>query len=88
MGWTSLTNGKLLEAAAPEFDVVVTVDRNIRHQQNLETPPVAVVVVGAGDSRFRALMPFVPELERPLSRIAPRSFTEIKRPERTPEKGG
>ena len=78
MGWANLTNGRLLEAAR-EFDVVVTVDRNIRHQQNPETLPVAVVVVAAGDSRLRALTPFLPELERVLSSPTPRSFTEISR---------
>jgi hypothetical protein len=35
-GWDTLKNGELLDAAeAAGFDVFVTTDRNIRHQQNL-----------------------------------------------------
>ncbi len=37
-GWDTLKNGELLDAAeAAGFDVFVTTDRNIRHQQTL--PP-------------------------------------------------
>ena len=35
MGWTSIKNGELLALAAQEFDVFVTVDRNLSFQQNL-----------------------------------------------------
>lgn len=31
-GWGGLTNGALLNAAQHEFDVLVTMDRNIPHQ--------------------------------------------------------
>jgi hypothetical protein len=35
-GWDTLRNGELLDASeAAGFDVFVTTDRNIRHQQNL-----------------------------------------------------
>jgi hypothetical protein len=33
-GWASLTNGELLGRAQYEFDVIVTVDRNLPFQQN------------------------------------------------------
>ena len=33
MGWTGMRNGDLLEAAEQEFDVLVTMDRNMEHQQ-------------------------------------------------------
>ena len=32
MGWRSLTNGKLMKEAAPQFDVFVTLDRNLQFQ--------------------------------------------------------
>ena len=34
MGWAGLTNGELLAEASPEFDVLVTTDKNIRYQQS------------------------------------------------------
>jgi hypothetical protein len=87
MGWEKLTNGELLYAAASEFEVVLTVDRKLKHEQNLTALPIAVVVVAAGDTRLSALIPFVPAIERALLAIIPRSLIEITHPERTPERG-
>jgi hypothetical protein len=35
MGWAAMRNGDLLRPAEREFDVFVTVDRNLSVQQNL-----------------------------------------------------
>jgi hypothetical protein len=35
LGWAALSNGELLAVAEDDFDVLVTTDRNLRHQQNL-----------------------------------------------------
>ena len=43
-GWSDLQNGKLLAIAALHFDVMITVDQNLRHQQNPATLPIAVIV--------------------------------------------
>ena len=45
MGWSGTKNGKLLALAAAEFDVILTVDKNIKHQQNLKMISIAVVVL-------------------------------------------
>ena len=34
-GWSGKKNGDLLSSAAREFDVLFTLDANMRHQQNL-----------------------------------------------------
>jgi hypothetical protein len=48
-GWDTLKNGELLDAAeAAGFDVFVTTDRNIRHQQKLAGRKIAIVVLGKG----------------------------------------
>ena len=44
-GWASFKNGVLLQLAASDFDVLITADQNIEFQQNLETLPLAVVVL-------------------------------------------
>ncbi len=45
-GWDRLTNGDLLEAAERAgFDVLVTGDKNMRYQQNLEGRRIALVVL-------------------------------------------
>lgn len=45
-GWASLTNGELLRAAATSgFDAVITVDQNLKYQQNMSDLPLSVVMV-------------------------------------------
>jgi predicted nuclease of predicted toxin-antitoxin system len=46
MGWASIENGELLALASQEFDVFVTVDRNLAFQQNLGALTIAVIVFG------------------------------------------
>lgn len=77
MGWHTLRNGKLLRAAADEFDVLLTVDRNLKHQQNLNALPIAVVVLIGNSSRLADLLTLVPSLEGALQSLAPRTFLEV-----------
>jgi len=45
-GWDTLTNGDLLaEAERAGFDVLLTADLNMRHQQNLRGRRIALVVL-------------------------------------------
>jgi hypothetical protein len=63
LGWEELENGKLLtEAAGAGFDVVVTVDKKMRSQQNLDALPVTVFEIDSPDSRLpeiQRLAPFI-----------------------------
>ena len=46
-GWDRLGNGVLLKAAEEAgFDVLLSTDKNIQHQQNLTGRKIAVVILG------------------------------------------
>lgn len=77
LGWTSLKNGELLRRAAERFDVVLTADQNLQYQQNLDTLPVAVVVLVATSNRLEALQPLVPELLQVLSSLEPKTLRRV-----------
>jgi hypothetical protein len=62
MGWVALKNGELLQLAAEQFDVFITVDRNLSFQQNLVSYHIAVVVLHARTNRLADLQRLVPEL--------------------------
>lgn len=65
MGWGGVKNGALLQRAAAEFDVFLTVDQNVRYQQNLSALPIPVIVLIAASNDIdvlRLLMPKVREL--------------------------
>ena len=66
MGWSTIKNGELLALTAKEFEVFVTVDRNLSFQQNLPAFAIAVIVLRAPSNRLADLKPLVPEL---LARI-------------------
>jgi Domain of unknown function (DUF5615) len=61
-GWNGITNGKLLTLAESEFDVFVTVDRNLAFQQHLPKFSIAVVLLAARTNRIADLVALVPEL--------------------------
>jgi hypothetical protein len=70
MGWAALKNGRLLEeATAAGFEVLLTVDQNIRYQQNLTGCSIAVVVLIAGGITVEDLRPLVPAVEKALTRV-------------------
>jgi hypothetical protein len=67
-GWSGLKNGELLERAQSEFDVLITVDRNLLHQQDLRRYSVLVVVLVARTNRLQDLRPLIPTLLSALDR--------------------
>jgi hypothetical protein len=47
MGWAGIENGELLTRASNDFDVFVTVDRNLSFQQNIGSVAIGVIVLRA-----------------------------------------
>ena len=63
MKWEQLRNGALISiASGAGFEVFVTIDKQIEHQQNLAALLLAVVVVDAKSNALPALLPFTPSL--------------------------
>jgi hypothetical protein len=44
-GWSTLSNGELLTAAEDAVDVLITTDRNLRHQQRLAGRRLSILVL-------------------------------------------
>ena len=70
-GWNSKKNGELLELMlAKNFNVLITFDQNLEHQQNFEKYPITVFVLIAENNTYQILSELVPsmkmELEKPL----------------------
>jgi hypothetical protein len=71
MGWDALSNGDLLAAAAATtFDAVLSLDKNLRHGQNLRKLPIPIIVVDSVSNALPALIPFAPYIQD-LLRAAP-----------------
>ena len=70
-GWAGRKNGKLLSAAAASFDVLITTDQGIPHQQNLSRYEIGIVVLVARSNRTADLAALVPLIKARLGSIAP-----------------
>ena len=77
VGWSGIENGALVRLAAERFDVLLTADRNLEHQQNLTTLPISVVVLVAATNRLESLAPLVPELLEAIDVLLPRRLIHI-----------
>ena len=78
-GWTAIENGELLSLASEQFDVFVTVDRNLAFQQNLGGYAIAVVVLHAATNRLADLKPLMPLLLDAIDRAQPGEATIVGR---------
>jgi hypothetical protein len=77
MGWSGLKNGELLDNAQAEFDVLLTVDRNMQYQQNLKGRSIAVVILRGINNRLATLVPLIPDVETLLPTVQPGEFYEV-----------
>lgn len=77
MDWSGTTNGKLLSIAESQFDVLLTVDRSIEYQQNIQGRLIALVVMDA-PNKLRLLRPLVPALLKALENIQPGTIVHIQ----------
>jgi predicted nuclease of predicted toxin-antitoxin system len=66
LGWEKVKNGALLRLAATAFDVFLTVDSNLPHQQNAATVEIAVIVLRARTTRLPDLRELLPLLYEAL----------------------
>ena len=65
MGWSTLSNGELLDKAEERFDLFVTTDQLLRTQQNLTGRKLAILVLP-----FASWPKLEPNAEKIASRIA------------------
>ena len=78
-GWETLSNGELLARAEEAgFDVFVTTDKNIRHQQNLHGRKIAIVVLG--NPLWPVLRLHAGLVASAVNAATPGSYTEVEIP--------
>lgn len=76
-GWAGITNGELLQRASKDFDVFVTVDRNLAFQQNPSNLPLPVIVIHARSNKLKDLLHHIPALQQTLGTTLARQVHHI-----------
>jgi hypothetical protein len=79
-GWDRLNNGALLEAAeAATVNLLLTIDRRIRYQQNLTVRKIAIVVL-AGTTKWSRVRLHLERIAAVVNAATPGSYTEVEIP--------
>ncbi len=59
-----IKNGKLMTYCSENgFDILLTIDKNLMFQQNLDKYPVAIVVLNCANSKIEELVEFLPSFK-------------------------
>lgn len=80
MGWSGVKNGELLRLAAVELEAFVTMDQGIRHQRNLTSLDLGIVIISALSIRRQSVEPAMPEVNRVLSQLQPGQVVHVVAP--------
>lgn len=76
-GFSGKENGELLTQAEKNFDVVVTIDKNIRYQQKLTGRKIAIVIIRATSNDLDDIQPQMPQALAALKTIRPGQVVEV-----------
>jgi hypothetical protein len=76
-GWHGLQNGDLLRRIEGRFDILVTQDQNVPHQNAIAGRSFAVVMLKTKSGRWHELQPLVPKLREALGAARAGTVTVI-----------
>ena len=76
MGWTGIKKGDLLARANAQFEVLLTADQNLRHQQNLSGLSLAIVVFPS--NRLSVVKALVTRLQATLPTLERGQIVELE----------
>lgn len=70
MNWNGVKNGKLMElCVANNFDLLLTIDKNLMFQQHLDKYKLSVAVLNSSTSKIEELILFMPALKEQINKI-------------------
>lgn len=62
-GWLGRKNGELLSLMVEnDFELFITVDRNLPYQQNLKRLPLTIIILCAKNNRVETLHKLIPKI--------------------------
>ena len=80
MGWQGLTNGELLALAEGQFDVFVTLDKNLEHQQNLSRLRLGILVALVPDNKMSSYQLILARLKEAAEAVEPGQVVHVPAP--------
>jgi hypothetical protein len=74
-GWSTLNNGELLDVAGREFDLLITTDHGLRHQQRLSGRRLSILVLPT--TNWPRIREHGPQILQEVGSMAPGEYREL-----------
>jgi hypothetical protein len=78
LGWSTLENGALLAVAEGSFELFITTDQKLRHQQNLTGKKLTILVLMT--TSWPRIQKSIPQILEAIDRASPGEFLEFTPP--------
>ena len=70
LGLSGIKNGKLMAYCVEKnFDILLTIDKNLMYQQNLEKYPATIIVLNCLTSKLEELETFLPSFKSQVEKF-------------------
>jgi len=70
MKWNGIKNGKLMTLCVDNnFDLLLTIDKNLMFQQNLDKYNLTIVVLNSSTSKIEELVLFMPSFKAQVNKL-------------------
>ncbi len=76
-GFSGKENGELIALAEKKFNVLITIDKNIRHQQNITERNIAILIIRAASNDIDDIRPHLEQALAALKTIKPGQIVEV-----------
>ena len=83
-GWSSIKDGPLLLLAQQRFDVFVTIDRSLEHQQNLARLKMGVVIIRVPNNEIESYQPIFELIRTAVEAARPGVVVRVVHPDVKP----
>lgn len=77
MGWSGIKNGDLIARADSQFDIFITIDKNLSYQQNLTRLRMAIILIAVGNNKVETVLVKSKELLEAIAVIQKSEFYTV-----------
>ena len=71
MGWKGKKDREILELAEGKFDILITSDRHIKHQQNLAHYKIGIIELHPAIDSLAGINNLMPEVRKAIPKVKP-----------------
>ena len=79
MGWSGVKNGQLMKLCIENnFDILLTIDKNLRFQQNLQNYNITIIILDTKSSKKEDIISLLPKFKLEINEFQKYNYYIIK----------